>query len=172
MKHDNQFPVFWVKFTTLVYKIEALFDNMPEQSLNLFVCQFQRKLSNQLTEAHLIANHNLWDFNQLSQFYKWLNWSYHDVASDIACYERHHQQINQKASTPSVTGPSTAKSLKPIQHDSSYHELHQAAVLTHSNGCWKCGEPGHFSKDCTKPQAKKPAQIKKVEFQLDNQLFC
>ena len=38
--------------------------------------------------------------------------------------------------------------------------------------CWKCGEPSHFSKDCTKPQINKPAQIKKIESQLDNQLFC
>ena len=38
MKHNNQFFIFWMKFTTLIYKIETLFDNMSEQSLNLLVC--------------------------------------------------------------------------------------------------------------------------------------
>ena len=39
MKHDNQFPVFWVEFTTLACKIEALFDDMPEQLMDLLVHQ-------------------------------------------------------------------------------------------------------------------------------------
>ena len=59
IKHDDQFPVFWVKFTTLTHKIKALFNNMPEQSMNLFVHQLQRKLPSQLTETHLITNHDL-----------------------------------------------------------------------------------------------------------------
>ena len=45
MKHDDQFPVFWMEFTTLAHKIEALFNNMPEQSLDLLVHQLRRKLS-------------------------------------------------------------------------------------------------------------------------------
>ena len=40
MKHNNQFPVFWIEFTTLTYKVKILFNNMPEQSLNLLVYQF------------------------------------------------------------------------------------------------------------------------------------
>ena len=83
MKYNDQFPVFWMKFTTLAYKIEILFNDISEQSMDLLVCQLQRKLLNQLIKAHLIANHNPQDFNQLSQFYKQLNQSYHDVASDI-----------------------------------------------------------------------------------------
>ena len=39
MKHDDQFSVFWVKFIMLVCKIEVLFNNMSEQSVNLLVCQ-------------------------------------------------------------------------------------------------------------------------------------
>ena len=39
MKHDDQFPVFWVEFTTLACKIGALFDNMSGQLLDLLVCQ-------------------------------------------------------------------------------------------------------------------------------------
>lgn len=58
MKHDDSFSVFWVKFTTLTHKIEALFNNMLEQSLNLLIHQLWKKLSSQLTEAHLIANYN------------------------------------------------------------------------------------------------------------------
>ena len=172
MKHDNQFPVFWVKFTTLAHKVEALFNNMPEQSVNLLVHQLQRKLSNQLTETHLIANHDLWDFDQFSQFYKWLNQSYHNVASDIAWCEKNHQQINQKAFTPSATNPHVTRSLNPIQHDPPHHKLHWVTVSTCSNECWRCGEPDHFSKDCTKPQADKPAQIQEVGFWFDNQLSC
>ena len=70
MKHDDQFPVFWVKFTTLAHKVETLFNNMPGQLLNLLVCQLQRKLLSQLTKTHLIANHDLQNLDQLSQFYK------------------------------------------------------------------------------------------------------
>ena len=44
MKHNNQFLVFWMKFTILICKIEILFNDMPEQSMNLLVYQFQRKL--------------------------------------------------------------------------------------------------------------------------------
>ena len=44
MKHDDQFSVFWVKFTTLACKVGVLFDGMPEQSMDLLVCQLQRKL--------------------------------------------------------------------------------------------------------------------------------
>ena len=163
MKHDDQFPVFWVKFTTLICKIEALFDNMSEQLSNLLICQFKRKLLSWLIEMHLIVNHNLWDFNQLSQFYEWLNWSYHDVASNITQCERHCQQINQKASTSPAISPCVARSSEPIQHDPPHHKLHWTAVPTHPDGCWKCGEPGHFSKDCSKPQINNPAQIKKIE---------
>ena len=39
MKYDDQFPVFWVEFTILACKVEALFDDMPEQSMDLLVCQ-------------------------------------------------------------------------------------------------------------------------------------
>ena len=39
MKHDDQFPVFWVKFTTLAHKIEVLFNDMSKQSLNLLIHQ-------------------------------------------------------------------------------------------------------------------------------------
>ena len=146
-----------MKFTTLVCKIEVLFNNMLEQSMNLLVCQLWRKLSSWLIEAHLIANHNLWDLDQLSQFYKQLNQSYHNVALNITHCERHCQWINQKASTLPVTGPSAARSSEPIWHNSPHHKLCWAAVLTCPDGCWRCGEPGHFSKDCTKPQANKPA---------------
>ena len=165
MKHDDQFPVFWVEFTTLVHKVEALFDGIPEQSMDLLVRQLQRKLPSQLAKAHLIVNHD-------PQFYKQLDQSYHDVASDITHHERHCQQINQKASTLPVTGPSTARSSEPIRHDPPHRELRWATVPTHPNGCWRCGEPGHFGKDCTKLQANKPAQIKEVESWLDNQLSC
>ena len=41
----------------------------------------------------------------------------------------------------------------------------------HPDECWKCGKPDYFSKDCIKPQADKPAQIKEVEFWLNDQLF-
>ena len=172
MKHDDQFPVFWVKFTTLTHKVEALFDGMPEQSMDLFVCQLQRKLPSQLTEAHLIANHNSQNLNQFGQFYKQLNQSYHDVASDIIHHEKHCQQINQKAFTLPAVSPRATRSLEPIQHDPPHCELHWAAVSTCPNECWRCGEPGHFSKDCTKPQTNKSAQIKEIESQFDNQLFC
>ena len=84
MKYNDQFLVFWMKFTTLTHKIEALFNNMLKQLLNLLICQLQRKLPNQLTEAHLIADYDHQDLNKLSQFYKQLDWSYHDVASDIS----------------------------------------------------------------------------------------
>ena len=163
MKHDNQFPVFWVEFTTLACKVEALFDGMPEQLVDLLICQLQRKLPSQLAEAHLIANHDPQDLDQLSQFYEWLDQSYHDVASDITQHERHCQQINQKAFTLPAASPCVTRSSEPIQH---------AAVPTCPNGCWRCGEPGHFDKDCTKPQADKPAQIKEVESWLDDQLSC
>ena len=39
MKHNDQFPVFWVKFTTLAHKVRALFDNISEQSVDLLVHQ-------------------------------------------------------------------------------------------------------------------------------------
>ena len=39
MKHDDQFSVFWMEFTTLACKIEALFDDMFKQSMDLLVCQ-------------------------------------------------------------------------------------------------------------------------------------
>ena len=39
MKHDDQFPIFWVEFTTLAHKVGALFDGMPEQLVDLLVCQ-------------------------------------------------------------------------------------------------------------------------------------
>ena len=121
---------------------------------------------------HLIVNHNLWNFNQFSQFYKWLNQSYHDVASDIAQCEKNCQWINQKAFTLLATSPCAARSSNSIQYDPPHCELCWAAVSTHSDGCWRCGEPGHFSKDCTKPQANKPAQIQEVESQFDDQLSC
>ena len=63
MKYDDQFPVFWIEFTTLAHKVRTLFNNMSGQSLNLLIHQFRRKLLNWLAEVHLIANHNLWDFN-------------------------------------------------------------------------------------------------------------
>ena len=160
-----------MKFTTLIHKVEVLFNNISEQSVNLLVCQLWRKFLNWLTEAHLIANHNLWDFNQFSQFYKQLNQSYHDVASDIAQCEKNCQQINQKAFTPLVTGLHTARSLNPIWHDSPHCELCWAAVPTHPDECWRCGESGHFSKDCTKPQVNKSTQIQKIESQFNDQLF-
>ena len=142
IKYDDQFSVFWIKFTTLVCKVGVLFNNMLEQSVNLLVCQLWRKLLSWLTEAHLIVNHNSQNLNQLSQFYEWLNWSYHDVAFNITWCERHCQQINQKAFTPPAASPHIARSLEPIWH---------AAVPTCSDGCWRCGEPDHFDKDCTKP---------------------
>ena len=172
IKYDDQFPVFWVKFTTLACKIEVLFDDMSEQSMNLLVCQFWRKLLNWLTEAHLIVNYDSWDFNQFSQFYEQLNWSYHNVAFNITHCERHCQWINQKAFTLPVTSPCTARSLEPIQHDPPYHELYWAAVPTCPDECWRCGESDHFGKDCIKPQTDKSAQIQKIEFQFDDQLFC
>ena len=79
-----------MKFITLVHKVEALFNGMPEQSVNLLIHQLQRKLLNQLTEVHLIVNHNLQDLDQLSQFYEWLNWSYYNVAFNITWCERYH----------------------------------------------------------------------------------
>ena len=94
------------------------------------------------------------------------------MASDITWCERHHQWINQKAFTLPAASPRAARSSEPIQHDPSHCELCQAAVSTHPDECWRCGEPGHFDKDCTKPQTDKPAQIKEVKFQLDNQLSC
>ena len=150
MKHDDQFPVFWVKFTTLTHKVEALFNNMSEQLLNLLICQLQRKLPSWLAEAHLIADHDHWDLDKLSWFYKQLNQSYHDMASDISWRKRHCQQTTQKASTLPAISPHTARSLEPIWHEPLHHELHWAAVSTHPDGCWRCSEPGHFSKDCTK----------------------
>ena len=45
IKHNDQFSIFWVKFTMLIHKIETLFNNMLKQSVNLLVCQLQRKLS-------------------------------------------------------------------------------------------------------------------------------
>ena len=39
MKHNDQFSVFWMKFTTLVCKIEILFNSIPEQSVNLLIHQ-------------------------------------------------------------------------------------------------------------------------------------
>ena len=115
-----------MKFTTLAHKIRALFNSMSEQSVNLLVCQLQRKLLSQLAEVHLIANHDSQDFDQLSQFYEQLNQSYHDVASNITWCERHCQQINQKAFTLPAASPCIAKSSEPIQH---------AAVPTCLNGC-------------------------------------
>ena len=172
MKHDDQFPVFWMKFTTLICKVGILFNNMPEQSVDLLVCQLQRKLPSWLTEAHLIVNHNPQDLNQLSQFYKQLDQSYHDVASDIAWCEKNCQQINQKAFTPPATGLRAARSLDPIWHNPPHRELHRATVPTRPDGCWRCGESGHFSKDCTKPQTNKSAQIQEIESWLDDQLSC
>ena len=58
MKYDDQFPVFWVEFTTLACKVEALFDDMPEQLMDLLVCQLWRKLLSWLAEAHLIVNYD------------------------------------------------------------------------------------------------------------------
>ena len=147
----------------MVHKVEALFNNMPEQSVDLLIYQLQKKLLSQLTEAHLIANHDLQDLDQFSQFYKWLNQSYHDVISDITCHERHHQQINQKAFTSPAVSPHIARSLEPIWH---------VTVPTCPDECWKCDEPDHFSKDCTKFQTNKSVQIKKIESQLNDQLFC
>ena len=172
MKHDDQFSVFWVEFTTLAHKVEALFNNMPEQLLNLLICQLQRKLLSWLAEAHLIADHDHWDLDKLSWFYERLDRSYHDVASDITWCERHRQWINQKASTPPAISPRVARSSEPIRHDPPHCELRRAAVPTRPNGCWRCGEPGHFGKDCPKPQADNPAQIKEVESWLDDQLSC
>ena len=83
MKHDDQFSVFWMKFTTLICKIETLFNNMLKQSVNLLLHQLQRKLLNWLIEMYLIANYNLWNLNQLNQFYEWLNWNYHNVTFNI-----------------------------------------------------------------------------------------
>ena len=91
MKYNDQFPVFWMKFTTLTHKVEVLFNNIFGQSLDLLVCQLWRKLPSWLTEAHLIANYDLWDLDQFGQFYKWLNQSYYNVVSDIFWYERHCQ---------------------------------------------------------------------------------
>ena len=161
-----------MKFTTLAHKIEALFNNMSEQLLNLLICQFQRKFLSWLTETHLIVNYDLQDLDQLSQFYEQLNQSYYDVTSDIIWCERHCQWINQKAFILSVTSLCAAKSLKPIQHETPHCGLPWAAVSMHLDKCWKCDEPGHFSKDCMKPQTNKSAQIKWIEFWLDNQLFC
>ena len=145
---------------------------MPEQLINLLIHQLQRKLSSWLTEVHLIANHDLQDLNQLSQFYKWLDWSYHNVIFNITWCERHCQWINQKVFTSPVASPCVAKSLKPIQHDLPHYKLHWATVSTCSDKCWRCGELGHFDKNCTKPKINKPAQIKEVEFWFNNQLFC
>ena len=153
-----------MKFTTLAHKIKVLFDDMSEQLMNLFICQLQKKLSSWLTETHLITNHNPQNLDQFNQFYKWLNQSYYNVILNITCYKRYHQQINQKASISPVTGLSAARSLEPIWHDPPHHKLHWATVPTHLNECWRCGEPDHFSKDCTKPQADKSVQIKKIEF--------
>ena len=144
-----------MEFTTLACKVEILFNNMSEQLINLLVCQLWRKFLSWLTEVHLIVNYDLWNLDQFSQFYEWLNWSYYNVASDIIWCEKHCQWINQKAFTSPATSSCIAKSLKPIQH---------AAVPTCPNGCWRCGEPGHFGKDCTKPQADKSAQIKEIKF--------
>ena len=163
MKHDDQFSVFWVKFTTLAHKIEALFNNIFKQLLDLFVCQLWRKLPNWLAEAHLITDHDYQDLDKLSWFYKQLNWSYHDMASDISQHERHCQWTTQKAFIPPAASPCVAKLSEPSWH---------AAVPTCPDGYWRCGEPGHFSKDCTKPQTNKPAQIKKIESWLDDQLSC
>ena len=39
IKHNAQFSIFWVKFTTLTHKAETLFDNMFKQLLNLLIYQ-------------------------------------------------------------------------------------------------------------------------------------
>ena len=123
IKYDDQFSVFWMKFTILTHKVKALFNDMSEQLMNLLIHQLWRKLLSWLIKAHLIANHNLQNFDQFNQFYKWLNWSYHDVILNITHCEKHHQQINQKASTLPVTGLSAARSSEPIQYDSPHCEL-------------------------------------------------
>ena len=121
---------------------------------------------------HLIANHNLWDFNQFSQFYKQLNWSYHDVMSNIFWCKRYCQWTTWKASTLPAASPCAARSLESIWHNSPHHKLYWAAVSTCSDECWRCGKPDHFNKDCIKLQANKPAQIKEIESWFDDQLSC
>ena len=37
MKHNNQFPVFWIEFTTLTCKIKMLFNSIFKQLLNLLI---------------------------------------------------------------------------------------------------------------------------------------
>ena len=59
IKHNDQFLVFWMKFTILIHKIEILFNNISEQLVNLLIHQLWKKLLNQLTETHLIANYNI-----------------------------------------------------------------------------------------------------------------
>ena len=55
--------------------------------------------------------------------------------SDIAHYEKHCQQINQKAFISLVISFCVARLSEPIQHNPFHYKLYQAAVSTHFNEC-------------------------------------